>query len=112
MTITYRKYNPEKDALNEGMKIRLAGREGRLANSKPYHEVYWDDRKHERCHYRDLRYFPDLEIAEEPLRISKRLKEELREQISAAVLDTGDSWIGDTIEDRLVTFLNSLEETE
>lgn len=102
---TYRKYNPEKDVLKEGMRIRLAGRIGQLLDNEPYHEVLWDDRKHERCHYRDLRYFPDLEIAEEPLRISKRLKKEIKRRYDLGSPEFENAH-------RFMDWINSLEVTD
>ena len=113
--ITYRKYNPEKDVLEKNTRIRLAGREARITviySSRYPHRVDWCDEENADC--LNLAKCPDLEIAEEPLTISRRLKEEIKAMYMVEHKVTLDRETGQFVpgEDSFIKWLDSLEETE
>lgn len=77
----YKKYDPEFDRLEEGAKIRLAGREGVIddvnghrAPNNDYadmHFVKWSDGFSDNA---TLGKFPELEIFDQPLTIPRQTK--------------------------------------
>jgi hypothetical protein len=86
--MTYHQYNPTKDTIKVGSKIRLAGREGEVMSiCSDTYEVLWPNPSG--CNTLTLSLFPALEIADEPLTISPRLKEEIRRHLSTLYLAEG-----------------------
>lgn len=100
---TYHTYDPAKDELKPGTRIRLAGREGGLTNFLCENEVIWDDAPNFPASYPDLARFPLLEVADAPLTISKRLKEEIKNKLE----ETYPPNVGN-----MLAWLDSLEVTD
>lgn len=76
----YKKYDPKVDELREGMRVRLAGREGVIfgLHLDTITYIAWgnDDNVTIR-----LDKFPDVEIFVQPLTIPKRTKEFILKQM-------------------------------
>lgn len=79
----FHQYDPNKDTLKVGTVIRLGGREGEIKfiemGSRP-HKVCWGDE----TDWLDIENFPSVEIGEEELTITKRLKEEIKSRLVCA----------------------------
>ena len=79
----YKKYDPKVDELREGMKIRLAGREGEVSvvGSERAH-VLWSETLDTTGWYDILQHhwYPYLEIFVQPLTIPQRTKQVVLEK--------------------------------
>lgn len=75
----FRQYDPTKDTLKVGTVIKLGGREGNLVAEcyEGSFEIQWGL---EEKNIMYLKNFPLLEIGEEELTITWRLKEEIKEE--------------------------------
>jgi len=111
---TYHTYDPAKDKLEKGTKIRLGGRKGCIILSEkegwPTPKVEWEDGSRIPV---DLKMFPALEVADAPLTISNRLKEEIKSVLKEKC-KPGISFYGDPIVNlsEFNSWLGSLEVTD
>lgn len=74
------KYDPKVDELNEGMRIRLGGREGVLGKScldPDLTQVYWNEGD---SNMMSINKFPDFEIFVQPLTIPLHTKKAILEK--------------------------------
>ena len=76
----YKKYDPKVDELREGMRVRLAGREGVIYGLHLDTITYTASRNDANVTIR-LDKFPDVEIFVQPLTIPKRTKEFILKQM-------------------------------
>lgn len=78
---TYRLFDKTKDILKEGTKIRIGGRDGKIAavlscNYEKSYKICWQDHTCDNGFTDlDLELFPGLEIAEQPLKIDRRVRD-------------------------------------
>lgn len=109
---TYRKYDPTKDDLEKKTLLKLGGLYGYSAAGK---HALFKTLEHWLClSLEAVIRFPELEVAEESLTISKRLKEEIESRYALIHRVTLDEATGRIVpeKDSFIEWLDSLEETD